>query len=62
MDYQPKKLSRRILELAGGFALAAFLLRLGVGFILAVWPALLILSAIAVAITVAYRFWKSKVE
>ena len=41
-----------MLELAGLFALSAFLIRLGVSYLLEVWPYLLIGAIIALAIII----------
>ena len=62
MEYQPKKLITRILEFAAACALAAFLIRLGVHYILEIWPFLTILAAVIAGIIVAYRLWKNKAK
>jgi hypothetical protein len=62
MENQPKKLIVRIMEAAVLFALSAFLIRLGVCYILEIWPVLLIIAAVTVGIVVGYRIWKNKVK
>lgn len=62
MENQPKKWITRLLEWAAMFALAAFLLRLGVAYIKEIWWILLILAAVVSAVVIAYRLYKNKVQ
>jgi len=54
----PKRLITRILEFAGLFALSAFLIRLGVYYLLEVWPYMLIAAVTAIATIAAWRIYK----
>ncbi len=54
----PKRLITRILEFAGLFALSAFLIRLGVYFLLGVWPYILIAAVAAIIIIAGWRIYK----
>ena len=54
----PKRLITRILEFAGLFALSAFLIRLGVYYLLEAWPYLLIISITVLVIVVGWRIYK----
>ena len=56
----PKKFSSRMLELAGLFALSAFLVRLGVYYLLEVWPDLLIGVILMLAIIIGWRIYKHR--
>lgn len=56
----PKKFSSRMLELAGLFALSAFLVRLGVYYLLEVWPYLLIGAILMLAIIIGWRVYKHR--
>lgn len=56
----PKKLSSRILEFAFLFALSAFLVRLGISYLLEIWPYLLIGAILVIAGTVGWRVYKHK--
>lgn len=56
----PKKFSSRMLELAGLFALSAFLVRLGVYYLLEVWPYLLIGAILVLAIIIGWRVYKHR--
>ena len=58
MEIQPKKLLTRLLEAAAVFALAMFLIRLGVCYLSQVWWILLILAGITIAVVIGWRFWK----
>ena len=62
MNDQPKKFITSILEFAALFALSAFLIRLGVCYILQIWPVLLILTVAAAGITIGYHIWKNKTK
>jgi len=54
----PKRLIIRILEFAGLFALSAFLIRLGVYYLLEVWPYMLIAAVVAIIIVAGWRIYK----
>ncbi len=54
----PRKPITRILEFAGLFALSAFLIRLGVYYLLEVWPYILIAAVIVIAIIAGWRVFK----
>ena len=54
----PKRLITRILEFAGLFALSVFLSRLGVYYLLEVWPYLLIAAITVLAVIVGWRIYK----
>lgn len=56
----PKKFSSRMLELAGLFALSAFLVRLGVYYLIEVWPYLLIGAILTLAIIIVWRVYKHR--
>lgn len=56
----PKKFSSRMLELAGLFALSAFLVRLGVYYLIEVWPCLLIGAILTLAIIIGWRVYKHR--
>lgn len=56
----PKRLITRILEFAGLFTLSAFLIRLGVYYLLEVWPCMLIAAIIAVAVIAVWRIYKHR--
>ena len=62
MENQPKKLITRILEFAGLFALSAFLLRLGVCYLLGIWKVLLIIAVVIAATVIGYRVWKNRAQ
>ncbi len=54
----PKRLITRILEFAGLFALSAFLIQLGVYFLLELWPYILIAAVAAIIIIAGWRIYK----
>lgn len=56
----PKRLITRILEFAGLFALSAFLIRLGVYYLLEVWPYLLFIAIIVLASVIGWRVYKHR--
>lgn len=56
----PKNLITQILEFAFMLALAAFLIKTAVGWILEIWPVLLTIALILTAIIVIYRIWRHK--
>lgn len=56
----PKNLITQILEFAFMLALAAFLLKTAVGWILEIWPVLLTIAIIVTAIIIGFRIWRHK--
>jgi hypothetical protein len=58
MPNQPKRLIVRLLEVAAMFALAAFLIRLGVCYLLAVRIPLIALGILSLLVVIGYRVWK----
>ena len=56
----PKKFTSRMLELAGLFALSAFLVRLGVYYLLEVWPYLLVIAILVIAGVIGWRVYKRR--
>ncbi len=62
MEREPKKFIVRLLEFCGIFALSAFLIRLGVCYIMQIWPVLLILAILAIAGIIGYRVWKHRTQ
>jgi len=62
VENQPKKLIIRIIEFAALFALSAFLIRLGICYILEIWPALIVLAVVTAGIVIGYRIWKNKAK
>lgn len=60
MQYEPKKLTARFLEFAVSFALGAFLLRLGVAFLLEIWWMLVIVAVVATAAVIGFRMWRNR--
>jgi hypothetical protein len=60
MENQPKRLLERLLEAAIIFALSGYLIKLGVCYILCVWPVLIILATVVIGGVIAYRIWKRK--
>jgi len=60
LDIPPKKLIVRLLEAAAMFALAMFLIKLGVCYLLSVKWVLLVLALLAVGSYIGYRIWKNK--
>ncbi len=62
MEREPKKLIVRLLETCAIFALSTFLIRLGVCYLMQVWPVLLVLFIIAIAAIIIYRVWKHKTQ
>ena len=62
MEEKPKKWIIRLLEWAAMFALAAFLLRLGVAYIKEIWWILLIIAGVVAAVVIAYRVYKFHVK
>lgn len=62
MEHQPKKLIARLLEWAAMFALAAFLLRLGVCYLKEIRWVLLMIGIVVAIIVIIYRVWKNNVR
>jgi hypothetical protein len=62
VEVQPKKLITRILEFTAALALAAFLIRLAVNYILEIWPVLIILAIVIAGSMIGYRIWKNKAK
>lgn len=56
----PKNLITQILEFAFMLALAAFLLKTAVGWILEIWPILLTIAIIVTATIIGIRIWRHK--
>lgn len=56
----PKNLITQILEAAFMLALAAFLIKTAVGWILEIWPVLLTIALIVTAIIIGFRIWRHK--
>lgn len=62
MDKQPKSLITRFLEIAIIFAIASYLIRLGVCYIVQVWPVLAIIATLILTGILIYRIWKKHNE
>jgi len=62
VDREPKRIIIRILEYAALFALAMFLVHLGVAYLKDVWWILLILAAIVTGIVIVYRVWRGRTK
>ena len=60
MENQPKRLLEKLLEAAIIFVIATYLIKLGVCYILCVWPVLVILATVVIGGAIAYRIWKRK--
>jgi len=60
MENQPKHLLEKLLEAAIIFVIATYLIKLGVCYILCVWPVLVILATVVIGGVIAYRIWKRK--
>jgi hypothetical protein len=60
VEEKPKKLITRMLEFAGLFALSAFLIRLGVRYILEIWWVLIILAIVTAGAIIGWRAWKNR--
>ena len=50
----------KLLEAAIIFVIATYLIKLGVCYILCVWPVLVILATVVTGGVIAYRIWKRK--
>ncbi len=59
-DEEPTSFIKKILETAIIFAISAFLIKLGVSYILCVWPVLVIIATVVLGGVIAYRIWKRK--
>ena len=60
MENQPKRLLEKLLEAAIIFVIATYLIKLGVCYILCVWPVLVIIATVVIGGVIAYRIWKRK--
>lgn len=60
MEQPPKKWITRVCEFAGLFALSAFLIRLGVCWLLQIWPVLLVIAIVTAAIGVGWHWFKNR--
>ena len=61
MENQPKRWLERLLESAVILALSAFLIKLALCWLYAVWPILVVIATVVVAVgVVAYRIWRRK--
>ena len=58
MYEQPKSLLTRLVEGAFLFALAAWLLRLGICYLGEIWVPLVILAVLGIASVIGIRLWK----
>jgi fatty acid desaturase len=56
----PKNFIVRLLEGAAMFALACFLLKLGIALIQQIWWILLIIAVVVGGGVIAYRLWKNR--
>ena len=56
----PKNLITQILEAAFMLALAAFLIKTAVGWILEIWPVLLAIAIIVAIAIIGFRIWRHK--
>ena len=56
----PKNLITQILEAAFMLALAAFLIKTAVGWILEIWPVLLTIAIIVTVVIIGVRIWRHK--
>ncbi|MDE5823263.1 MAG: hypothetical protein K2H91_01050 [Lachnospiraceae bacterium] len=55
---EPKGLLNRLLECAFIFLLSIILIRVGINILLEIWPILLVITAILLAIIIVWRIWK----
>ena len=62
MDREPKKFITRVLEFTAMFALAMFLLRLGVAYLKEIRWILLIIVTVSCIAVVGYRVWRGNVR
>lgn len=60
MENQPKRWLERLLETAVILALSAFLIKLALCWLYAVWPILAIIATVVAVGVVAYRIWRRK--
>lgn len=59
-DEKTTNILTKLLEAAIIFVVSAFLIRLGVSYILCVWPVLVIIATVVLGGVIAYRIWKRK--
>jgi hypothetical protein len=62
MEPRPKRLITYVLEFSAVFALAAFLIRLGVCYLMSVRVALIVLAVTALSAAVGFRIWRYQRE
>lgn len=55
---EPKGLLNRLLECAFMFLLSIVLIRAGINILIEIWPVLLIIAAILLAVIIGWRIWK----
>lgn len=61
MENQPKRWLEKLLESAVILALSAFLIKLALCWLYAVWPILVVIATVVVAVgVVAYRIWRRR--
>jgi fatty acid desaturase len=62
LEERPKKFIVRLLESAAMFALAMFLIRLGICYLYEIWWVLVIIAVLTVGSIVGYRVWKRRAD
>lgn len=55
----PEGLLSKLIKFAIGFALSAFLIHLGICYLMEIWWELLIIVVLIIAVFAAFRIWKS---
>lgn len=55
---EPKGLLNRLLECAFIFLLSILLIRAGINILIEIWPVLLIIAVILLAVIIGWRIWK----
>ena len=60
MENQPKRWLEKRLESAVILALSAFLIKLALCWLYAVWPILVVIATVVAVGVVAYRIWRRK--
>ena len=60
MENQPKRWLEKLLESAVILALSAFLIKLALCWLYAVWPILVVIATVVAVGVVAYRIWRRK--
>ncbi|WP_304818184.1 hypothetical protein [Faecalibaculum rodentium] len=55
---EPKGLLNRLLECAFMFLLSIVLIRAGINILIEIWPVLLIIAVILLAVIIGWRIWK----